>query len=198
MIKEIINSGEIGELRGIRAGFTFNSSQRGENVRFHQYMGGGSLYDVGVYPVSAARFLLEKEPQAATVHAFFSPQHDNVDMMASGILEFGEGLSLIFDCGMWAASRNVLEVLGTEGRIELPSAFVTHFNAEDQFFVTVGGERREVSVPNVNQYSLQADDFGRSILEGTPQLFEPSDAVLNMKAMDACLKSARQRVRVVL
>ncbi|PZE22191.1 Gfo/Idh/MocA family protein [Paenibacillus xerothermodurans] len=198
MIKDIIKSGEIGEIRGIRGAFTFNSARSGENVRFHRTMGGGALYDVGVYPISAARFVLEREPEAATVHAFFSPEHDNVDMMAAGVLEFSGGVALTFDCAMWAAGRNVLEVLGTEGRIELPSAFVSKLNEEDHLSVTVGRERREVIVPYVNQYALQADDFGRSILQGTPLLFEPSDAVLNMRAVDACLKSARERVRVVL
>jgi len=198
MIKDVIQSGEIGTIRGIHGAFTFNNAKDANNVRYKQFMGGGSLYDVGVYPISAARFILEQEPQAATVHAFFSPEHDNVDMMASGLLEFADGVALTFDCGMWAAGRNVLEILGTEGRIEVPSAYVVRQNADDHFFVTVKGERREVSVPYVNQYALQADDLGRSVLEGKPQKFDPSDAVLNMRVIDACLKSAQERVRVTL
>ncbi|ULL15788.1 gfo/Idh/MocA family oxidoreductase [Paenibacillus sp. H1-7] len=198
MIKEIIRSGEIGTIRGIHGAFTFNNAKDANNVRYKQFMGGGSLYDVGVYPISAARFLLEQEPQAATVHAFFSPDHDHVDMMAAGLLEFPDSVALTFDCGMWAAGRNVLEVIGTDGRIEVPSAYVSRQNADDHFFVIAKGERREVAVPYVNQYALQADDLGRSVLEGTPQRFEPSDAVLNMKVIDACLKSAQERVRVVL
>ncbi|MBE1441892.1 Gfo/Idh/MocA family protein [Paenibacillus sp. OAS669] len=198
MIKDVIQSGEIGTIRGIHGAFTFNNAKDANNVRYKQFMGGGSLYDVGVYPISAARFILEQEPQAATVHAFFSPEHDNVDMMASGLLEFADGVALTFDCGMWAAGRNVLEILGTEGRIEVPSAYVVRQNADDHFFVTVKGERREVSVPYVNQYALQADDLGRSVLEGKPQKFDPSDALLNMRVIDACLKSAQERVRVTL
>lgn len=198
MIKEIIRSGEIGTIRGIHGAFTFNNAKDANNVRYKQFMGGGSLYDVGVYPISAARFLLEQEPQAATVHAFFSPDHDHVDMMAAGLLEFPDSVALTFDCGMWAAGRNVLEVIGTDGRIEVPSAYVSRQNADDHFFVIAKGERREVAVPYVNQYALQADDMGRSVLEGTPQRFEPSDAVLNMKVIDACLKSAQERVRVAL
>ncbi|NHN30672.1 Gfo/Idh/MocA family protein [Paenibacillus agricola] len=197
-IKEIIKSGEIGEIRGMHGAFTFNSSSNLGNVRFDKAMGGGSIYDVGVYPISTARMILGQEPEAATVHAFFSPEHDDVDMMASGILEFSGGVALTFDCGMWAANRNTLEILGTEGRIEVPSAYVTKQNAEDHFFVTVKGERREVEVPYRNQYALQADDFGRSVLEGKALKFEPSDAVLNMRVVDACLKSARDRARVVI
>ncbi|WP_248925661.1 Gfo/Idh/MocA family protein [Paenibacillus hamazuiensis] len=196
MIKELIASGEIGDIRGIHGAFTFNSSANKGNVRFYKWMGGGSIYDVGVYPINAARFILGQEPEAATVHAFFSPEHDDVDMMASGLLEFPNAVALTFDCGMWAAGRNVLEIIGTDGRIELPSAYVSRPDASSNFFVTVKGERREVEVPHVNQYSIQADDFAKTVLYGEATKFKPEDAVRNMKVVDACLASGRQRARI--
>ncbi|MBD1380380.1 Gfo/Idh/MocA family protein [Metabacillus arenae] len=196
MIQDFLKSGEIGELRGIHGTFTFNNSNDNGNVRFKQEWGGGSLYDVGVYPISAARMLLGEEPQAATVHAFFSNEHDNVDMMASGILEFNHGVALTFDCGMWAAFRNNLEIVGTEGRIEVPSAFIASQNEQDNFFVITQEGRREVEVPRLNQYSLQADALARSILNGEPLPYPAADAILNMKVVDACLTSARERRRV--
>ncbi|GGH85289.1 putative dehydrogenase [Pullulanibacillus pueri] len=198
MIREVIQSGEIGELRGLYANFTFNNAGDMGNVRYKKEWGGGSLYDVGVYPISAARMLLEQEPQAATVHALFSEAHGDVDMMAAGILEFNHGVALTFDCGMWAAGRNVLEVIGTEGRIEVPSAFVVHQDQQDNFIVTTKEGSREVEVPKLNQYSLQADALGRSILYGEALPYPASDAILNMKVLDACLTSARERRRVEL
>ncbi|MFP3126298.1 Gfo/Idh/MocA family oxidoreductase [Ectobacillus funiculus] len=195
-ICDIVTSGEIGELRGIHSTFTFNNSKDMSNVRYQQEWGGGSLYDVGVYPISAARMLLNEEPQAATVHALFSEEHDHVDMMASGILEFNRGVALTFDCGMWADFRNTLEVLGTEGRIEVPSAFVVNQDERDNFFVYTKDGRREVEVPRLNQYALQADALGRSIRNGEPLPFPATDAVLNMKVLNACLTSARERRRV--
>ena len=194
-IQEIIQSGEIGEIRGIHGAFTFNNAGDSGNVRYKKEWGGGSLYDVGVYPISAARMLLEQEPTAATVHAFFSEEHDQVDMMASGLLEFKKGVALTFDCGMWAAFRNTLEIVGTEGRIEVPSAFITNKNEKDHF-VVITNETREVEVPYLNQYSLQADAIGRSIRDGKELPFPSNDAVLNMKVLEACLTSAEKRSRV--
>ncbi|AEI41548.1 Gfo/Idh/MocA family protein [Paenibacillus mucilaginosus] len=198
MIREIIASGEIGEVRGIHGAFTFNNAKDTGNVRYQQHMGGGSIYDVGVYPISAARFILGQEPEAATVHGFFSPEHDGVDMMASGLLEFPNSVALTFDCGMWAAGRNVLEILGTDGRIEVPSAFVTNGSERDHFIVHAKGESREVQVPYLNQYALQADAIGRSVLYGEPMPFGPQDAVNGMRVVDACLTSARERRRIEL
>lgn len=197
-IQEIIAAGEIGEIRGIRSAFTFNNAANKGNVRYRKEWGGGSIYDVGCYPITAAKLLLGKEPEAVTVQALFSPEHDDVDMMASGLLEFGGSVSLSFDCGMWAAFRNPLEVVGTDGIIEVPSAFVTGEPGSANFFVTARGERREVEVPNLNQYTLQADHLAGAILNGTPLKYEPSDAISNMRIIDACLKSARERSRVII
>lgn len=197
-IAEIIASGEIGEVRGIASSFTFNNAKDSSNVRYRKEWGGGSLYDVGCYPISAARFLLGKEPVAATAHAFFSPEHDDVDMMLSGLLEFEGGQALTFDCGMWAAFRNPLEVLGTEGRIEVPSAYVTSAPGSANFIVHSGGGRREVQSDSVNAYTAQVDAMHAAITGEKPLKFAPEDAVSNMKVIDACLRSARERARIEL
>jgi len=191
-IKDLIASGEIGDLRGIHATFTFCNPNDKGNVRFKKAWGGGSIYDVGVYPISAARLILGMEPEAATCRALFSPEHDDVDMMASGLIEFPNDVALTFDCGMWADFRNTVEILGTKGRIEIPFAFVRDPN----YIVYANGERREVEVPDLNTYSLQADNFAAAAFGTGAQKFEPSDAVLNMKVVDACLTSARERRRV--
>ena len=198
MIRDLIASGEIGEIRGMHGAFTFNNAADTQNVRNRRDWGGGSIYDVGCYPISAARLLLSREPEAVTAHAFFSPEHDHVDMMASGLIEFPGSVALTFDCGMWAAFRNTLEVLGVNGTIQVPSAFVGKEEVLSSFFVTVKGQRREVEVPLVNQYAVQADEFARTVLFGESPKFEPIDAINNMRVIDACLKSARERVRVIL
>lgn len=194
-VAEIIRSGEIGDVRSIYTNFTFNNAAASDNIRFYRDMGGGSIYDVGVYPISAGRMILGQEPEAVTVQALFSPEHDHVDMMASGLIEFPNNVGLTFDCGMWAAFRNRLEILGTDGRIEVPSAYVGHAN----FTVYSGDQSREETFDEqLDAYALQADQFANSVRGIETLRYEPSDAVSNMKVVDACLKSARERIRVSL
>lgn len=195
-IKGIIASGEIGELRAFRGAFTFNNAADKSNIRNRADWGGGGLYDVGCYPLSAARYFMGKEPEAVTVHAFFSPEHDNVDMMASGLVEFEGGVALTFDCGMWANFRQSFEIVGTEGRIELPNAFIA--NGEDAAFTVTTSEGTRTEHPAaLNTYTLQVDDLARAV-RGEPPRFSPDDAVCNMRLLDACLASARSRSRVTL
>jgi xylose dehydrogenase (NAD/NADP) len=198
MIKDIIASGQIGEVRAIRSAFTFNNAGDKKNVRYRKDWGGGSIYDVGCYPINAARLLLGQEPQAVTVQALFSQEHDDVDMMASGLIEFDNAVSLSFDCGMWAAFRNPLEVLGSEGIIEVPSAYVTPNPGSGNFFVTAQGERKEIEVPHVNAYTEQADHLARAIAGDSAMRFDTVDALANMRVIDACLESARTRSRITI
>ncbi|MFD2117352.1 Gfo/Idh/MocA family protein [Paenibacillus yanchengensis] len=197
-IKQIMASGEIGDVRHIYSSFTFNNAGDSKNVRYKKEWGGGSIYDVGCYPINVARLLLDAEPEAATVHALLSPEHDHVDMMAAGLLEFPNHIALSFDCGMWAAFRNPLEILGTKGKIRVPSAFVTGSPGSGNFFVEADGVEREVVVEHKNAYALQADHLARAVKGESTLSFSIDDAVKNMKVIDACLKSAEERIRVVI
>lgn len=196
-IKQLIADGEIGELRALRGAFTFNNAADANNIRYRSDWGGGGIFDVGCYPLSAARYFLGKEPEAVTVHAFFSPEHDNVDMMASGLVEFEGGIALTFDCGMWANFRQTFEIVGTDGRIEIPSAFVA--NGEDAVFtVTNKNGTRAIKPDIVNTYARQVDDLARAVWKEQAPPFPADDAVRNMKLIEACLKSARSKARVEL
>jgi len=195
-IRKIIADGGIGEVRAIHGAFTFHNPGDLTNVRHRAEYGGGALYDVGCYPISAARMILGEMPEAVTCHAFFSEEHDSVDMMMTGLLEFSGGKAMSFDCGMWASGRNKLEILGSTGRIEVPSPFV---NQPGHFYVTdEAGRTREHFSGQYNHYSLQADQFARVVWGQEAPLYPAEDAVSNMRILEACLMSARERARIIL
>lgn len=138
-----------------------------------------------------------QEPKAVTAHAFFSEEHDGVDMMVHGMMEFDHGLGLTFDCGMWTYSRCSLEIAGTEGRIELPSAFGWE-RMEDmsQIFVHTAKGSREEKVGIYNHFALQADAMAAAVMDGVPLPYGPDDAISNIRAIEACLRAARSSSRV--
>ena len=196
-VKELLAAGEIGELRAIRGVFTYNGAANKTDIRQVKAWGGGGLYDVGVYPLSAARWITGAEPEAATVHALFSPEHDDVDMMASGLVEFKGGVALTFDCGMWATFRNELEIIGTDGTIVLKPSFLP--NKENDTIEIHAGDKSRVEGPyGIDAYVAQSDQFARVVWGEEEPLYPPQDAVENMKLVDACLESARKRQRIVL
>lgn len=193
-IRNKIKNGEIGTIRGIHGVFTFNGAADKGNIRFTKAWGGGSIYDVGCYPIAATRFLLGEEPTAVTTQAYFSAEHDNVDMMASGLMEFPNNVSLTFDCSMWAEGRNELEILGSKGRIVLPQAFL----GDQSYKIIKQGKEEIVSDENINPYALQADTFADSVLDGAPVKFPYDDIINGMKAVHRTLKSAEEQKRIHL
>ncbi|HEY0828103.1 MAG TPA: Gfo/Idh/MocA family oxidoreductase, partial [Bacilli bacterium] len=112
-------------------------------------------------------------------------------------VEFSGGVGLSFHCGMNAEFRNTLQVAGANGRIDIPEAYVCGPETAN-FYVTVRGERREEVVPAVNQYELEVEEFARCVLDDKPLRFPAEDAILNMKVLDACYRSARERIRVIV
>ena len=90
----------IGRLRVVRGAFTFTLS-RANDVRLVPEWGGGSLWDVGCYPVSYAR-LLAGEPLAVSAQAV---RHETgIDMAMTGTLLFPDSLMGVFDCGFGTTS----------------------------------------------------------------------------------------------
>jgi len=193
-IKKLISDGEIGDIRSIHGVFTFNGAENTGNIRFTKEWGGGSIYDVGCYPISAARFLLDEEPTAVTAHAFFSPEHGDVDMMASGIMEFSNGVALTFDCGMWAEFRNELEILGSKGRIVMNAAFL----GDQSYEIIKDGNVDKILDDNINPYALQADNFAEAVLDGKPIKFPAEDILHNIRAVKGTLTSAEKQERILL
>ncbi|KAA0965595.1 Gfo/Idh/MocA family oxidoreductase [Sporosarcina sp. ANT_H38] len=189
-----IDNGEIGDVRSIHGVFTFNGAGDAGNIRFRKEWGGGSIYDVGCYPISAARLLLDEEPSAVTTHAFFSSDHGNVDMMASGMMEFSNGVALTFDCGMWAEFRNELEILGSKGRIVMKTAFL----GDQSYEIIKDGQTNKILDDNINPYALQADNFAASVLDGKPNKFTNEDIIGNIKAIKGALVSAEKQERILL
>jgi predicted dehydrogenase len=132
-----------------------------------------------------------------TIHALFSPEHGDVDMMASGLVEFPGHVALTFDCGMWATFRNELEIVGTEGTIVLKPSFLPS-KENDDITVQVGDKTRREGPYGVNAYVSQSDQFASVVWGEQPPAFSAQDSVSNMRLLDACIASARTRTRVVL
>jgi xylose dehydrogenase (NAD/NADP) len=194
-LHEIVRSGEIGEVRAISGTFTFNASHESDLTAFAGHPGGGAVYDVGCYVMHAARQLLGTEPLAVTANSQISADHGGIDMMTSALVEFPDDVSLLLQCGMWTADEDTLRILGSRGRIEVPSAFFGVAGREG-FSVLVDNDFRYEAVPNVDHYTLQADTVAQAVLLGSPLRYDAQDPVRGAAALEACLQSLQTHERV--
>ncbi len=119
-VRTLVRDGEIGPIRRVHGAFTF-PFDRDDNWRHDPDQGGGALWDVGCYPVSFARYVLDEEPVRVWAEHTTSPAE--IDLATAGVLRFPEDVLMTFDCGFEAAFRSEMTFVGTRGTIHVPRAF---------------------------------------------------------------------------
>jgi predicted dehydrogenase len=186
--KQLVQSGELGEIHVIQATFTFCVRDE-NNVRLSKALAGGSLMDVGCYCVNLMRFILEEEPSA--VHAFADVGKDSqVDETLTGIMTFPSGVMGHFDCGLRTYRTHTYEIRGSEGRLVVPEAFVMN-PVETKILHWRSDEYSEIKISAANHYQLMVEDFADAVIKDRPPRFLPQDAVNNMAVIDQLLASIR-------
>jgi predicted dehydrogenase len=186
--KQLVSDGSIGELRTIQTFFSYFNDDAG-NIRNQADIGGGGMFDIGCYCVSLSRFLYDAEPLRVVGAVEYDPEL-KVDRLASGMLQFEQGTST-FTCGTQLAPFQRVNAVGTRGRVEIDIPF----NAPNDRPCTMrwqhDGETEEIALPVCDQYAIQGDLFARAVFDDTPVPTPLSDAVANMRVIEAILISAK-------
>jgi xylose dehydrogenase (NAD/NADP) len=189
-VRQMVAGGAVGEVRLMRASFSFRVRSE-DNIRLRKDMAGGALMDVGCYCVNVMRFMTGEEPGRVSAIARFGPV-TGVDEWLVGALSFPSGALGHFDCGLRAHRAEGYEIRGTEGSIVVEKSFVVERDAESTIQYWHGDEYEEITIPPVDQYQLMVEDFADALKEGRAPAFPPQDAVRNMAVIDRLLASARQ------
>lgn len=200
-IKALADSGALGELRSVRAAFTFAMDAAtlaaGDNARLRPDMGGGALLDVGCYGVSLIRWLLAQEPVSVQAQAFY---RHGVDVHLAGTMQFESGALGCLEAGFVAALQQTYSAVGTTAAIEVPhNAFIPW---EREALYTRREKDAEEGVvhrvPGVDEYRLMVDHFAAAVRGKEPLAWDPEESVRNMEALDALARAARERATVTL
>ncbi len=189
-VKEIIASGEIGEVQMMEATFSFFMNDRENNIRMDSTKGGGSIYDIGCYCIHSIRNILQTEPEHVYVEADIDPKF-NVDEAAYGIFTMKIGVRAMFNCSFNSPMRNEYIVKGTKGFITVPRAYrPDNHGHEGLIIVDKGNEVREEKVVS-DQYKMEVEHFSQVILNDTEPSYTGEDTIQNMNVIDACYESVK-------
>ncbi len=192
--REIVREGRIGELKTIQTGFSYFNNDV-QNIRNQLEIGGGALMDIGCYPISLSRFIFGDEPTRVLGQIDRDPQ-TKVDRLTSAVMEFDAGTST-FTCSTQMASYQRVNIFGTEGCIEIEIPFNAPPDRPCRMWLQAKGKNgeqtEEINLPVCNQYTLQADAFGRAILDNAPVPTPLADAVANMRVIERVFASADRR-----
>lgn len=150
-LRELISAGTIGELREIRSSFHFRLDDE-EDVRMLLELAGGSVQDVGCYPIRLARLLFEAEPELERTVADARWATTGVDEECWGALAFPGDRRLMLSCGFRAEDDTSTVFLGTHGRIHLTNAF--HPGRADTITVVRDGNAATEPAPGTSERSF--------------------------------------------
>jgi predicted dehydrogenase len=156
---------EIGAVQHVAAGFTFDGKLAG-NYRLDPARGGGAVYDVGCYAVSACLWAVGAG-LPATVSARSSYGPTGVDVATEAILEWEEAQAQVH-VGIEGSNGQWLVISGEHGEVELRHAPYTSWtDRATDLLVSNGSDTERVQVPAANAYQLMVEEFS-SVLEGGP------------------------------
>ena len=185
-LRDLLGEGTIGDVRLVRASFSF-MLVRDPDVRLDPALDGGALMDVGCYCVSGARLVAGGEPLSVAAEVVTGPT--GVDMRLTGLLRFDGDVLAAIDCGLDLPSRSELEICGAEGRIVMSDPWHC---IEPRIAVERGYDREVIKVPVADSYALELADIAAAVRDGREPLLGRADALGQARAIDAQYRSAAE------
>jgi D-xylose 1-dehydrogenase (NADP+, D-xylono-1,5-lactone-forming) len=188
-VRRTIDEGAIGEVRRVTGAFTFRMELLStDNIRLRPELGGGSLLDVGCYPVFGIRWAFGAEPVRVFARARML---NGVDIEMTGQLSFADGRMASFDCGFTLPLRGWLEITGTEGVVRISEMWLPRPRATWE--VERNGEPAVTHAIEVeDQMVRMLDDFAEAVWAGHDPSPPPDEAVKTLRVLDALARSVRE------
>lgn len=184
-VKDIVDRGEIGEIRYIQSTFRF-LLDRPNTIKVKPELGGGSLYDVGSYPVNFVGLFMNELPESVVTECVMD---NGVDVLFSALLKYPNGVIASISSGFNAFNQMNSEIIGTKGRIEVPDTFL---GTAGSIRVTTTEGVREIPTEESDRYLFEVTDFADAILNNRKPLMGLEETHRNMQVIDLLLQSMRK------
>lgn len=190
----LARAGEAGKIRYVRSEHGFVQGDPSAWRLKKAMSGGGSLMDMGIYSLQAARYMTGEEPVAVTARESTDrkdPRFTEVEDILDWTLEFPSGA--IGSCqSMYSANQNHILLMGDKGRIELEPA--TRYDGQ-RMWLGKDGREREVTPPpgpGKTQFAGQLDHLAQCVRTGREPIVSGEEGLRDMRIVEAIYRSARE------
>ena len=185
-VQQLIRSGSIGRLKLIRGSFTYVLTSEAD-VRLDPAMGGGSIWDVGCYPISYARTVVGENPLEVFGWQVTGPT--GIDETFVGQIRFANDVYSQFDSSFAIPFQTFMEIVGSEGTLNIPKPFKPGIN--EKIYLTRGDETETIEMPGQELYIGEVEDMADAILLGREPRVSLDDSRANVAVITALLESAQ-------
>jgi len=194
-LKSLLADGLIGALKIVRAHFSFPLSDA-RNIRLQKSLGGGSLWDVGCYPVSFTQAVVGAPP--VEVFGWQRTNAAGVEIRFAGQLRFAGDVVAQIDCGFELPFRMGAEVIGEAGVLRVPIPWIPDVDNRGSGLIHIAADDTETRIPTPvkNPYLCEVETLERAALDGVPSPYTLTHSRNNVATIVALYQSA-QRGEVV-
>jgi predicted dehydrogenase len=185
-VQELVKDGSLGTVKLIRGSFRYVLSRKGD-VRLRPEWGGGSIWDVGCYPISYARSVLEANPLEVFGQQVTGPT--GIDDTFVGQMRFANDVLAQFDSSFVMPFVALMEIVGSEGTLNIPNPFKPDEN--EKIFLNRDGKTEIISIEGQELYIGEVEDMADAIFLGKEPRISLDDSRGNVLTIRSLLESAR-------
>ena len=190
-VKEIVQSGLIGEVMFAKASYSFMMREaRMYRLANDTANGGGAMWDIGPYAIHTLRHCFETPPISVTAMAKYA--QSGADISTSGVIDFGDGKRGHFDSSFECSRQSEYSIVGTKGSIKCHTVWQLPGTNDVPVISwwSESGHKGEAIYPASNHFVLEIEHFSDCVLNDKPTLLIFADAKMNCKTIVATLESA--------
>jgi len=185
---ELTQSGKLGDVRAFNSVFTMQVKEG--DIRVQKELGGGTLYDIGIYCINAVRNIFRAEP--VEVFALSAnngeKRFEEIDEMTSAILRFPGDRLASFTTSFGAADISFYEIIGTDGTLRVDPAYEYADDLKHQ--LTLKGKTRERVFRKRDQFAPELIYFSDCVTTGNDPEPSGTEGLADVRIIRALYKSA--------
>lgn len=185
---QLARTGKLGELRFFSSDFSMQVND--QNIRLNpSRMGGGPLYDIGVYCINAARYCLSEEPIEvwATATRSSDRRFRSVDETVCAVMRFKDERLATFTCSFGAADRSTYTITGTRGTLTLDPAY--EYAEGLAYQMKVGEHARKKKFAKSDQFAPELLYFSDCILRDREPESSGKEGLADVRVIEGMLRS---------
>jgi len=180
-VKKLVDEGGVGNLKYLQADFAFYAMDRDEKGRLlNPDLAGGSLLDIGIYPIFLSYLMLGKPEKIQASSKFHTT---GAEIQTSMLFDYPNAQALLYS-GLNAYSEMVAKISGDEGSISIHS----RWHESQRYSVEKDGDTEYFDVPKIGKgYSHEIDEVHQCLRNGKLQseLWSHQNSLDLMAIMDA-------------
>jgi predicted dehydrogenase len=189
IVGDFVHSGKLGNVSMVRGAFDFAFKSR-DNIRLVQEWGGGCLWDVGIYPLSFAQYIMGGPPERVTGLQWIG--ESGVDETFVGQMHYSGDRFAQISSAFRTPFHTFFEIIGTQGRLYISRPFTSLATGKVTHYPETG-KPKNIKIPRKNLYLGEVEDMHAAILDGKPNylsLDETRNHVITaLKLYESALKN---------